>query len=396
MKKKLTFGLLITLLMATQSGYSQNTVNTAPPAATNQNQSNAQAVVNNVVNYADNPLNVDGQFTDELPQSDSELDFINSELQKQKRQIYLSKEKTKKYGKLKNSTEKLVGVTEEYVEERRDSEKLIKEYNEKINCLLEKNYANPNCDKYAKRKKVIVDQVVVKEAAPPRRPVVIETPRAKFDRNYNFNDKFKVMIGLGTKNYTNGRNFDNFDSNILFNIGAESEVGNRLALGLKFDYNSLNFLYTQEYRPVSTNSFGLEFYGKFLLLQNTRFRPYIGAGLGFNRFNLRFDDNFNNFGNFYNNNAFYGNGNNFNDFNDSYSTNSFQASLMLGAEFIFSRNVGFYTNFSYLRGLTDFGGDNYFNNNLYYEYDRDILSNLHDNIVNSQAFSVVGGMIISF
>ncbi|MDH4467126.1 MAG: hypothetical protein QE271_03640 [Bacteriovoracaceae bacterium] len=92
--------------------------------------------------------------------ADSELNFINNELTKQKQQIKLNDKKSKGYKKLQTTTEKLSDTTEKYVEEKKESEKIIKDYNEKINCLLDENNLDPACEKYKKSPSRRDEQVV--------------------------------------------------------------------------------------------------------------------------------------------------------------------------------------------------------------------------------------------
>ena len=109
------------------------------------------------VDNQSSPLYVEGNYANEdnaPEETDSELSFIQNELTKQKQQIRINDKKSKGYKKLQTTTEKLSDTTERYVEEKKESEKIIKEYNEKINCLLDENNLDPACEKFKNNGKV--------------------------------------------------------------------------------------------------------------------------------------------------------------------------------------------------------------------------------------------------
>jgi len=102
--------------------------------------------INNNVNNSDKPLIVDGQGIEEEEVGDQELEYLDTELSKQSNQIQLNQKKTTKYKKLQKTTEKLSNVTEKYVEEKKASEGVIKEYNLKIKCLMDEAGLDPDCE----------------------------------------------------------------------------------------------------------------------------------------------------------------------------------------------------------------------------------------------------------
>lgn len=79
-------------------------------------------------------------------EGDSELEYLNQEIEKQHEQINLNKQKTSKYRNLRKTTEKLGNVTEQYVEEKKASQEVINEYNLKIKCLLDEEETDPDCE----------------------------------------------------------------------------------------------------------------------------------------------------------------------------------------------------------------------------------------------------------
>ncbi len=365
-------------------------------------------ITNKSYNYNDQPLNVSGEVQEEELVPDSELEYINNELGKQKRAHKLNKEKVKGYKKLKKQTEKLVDSTEQYVGERKESEALIKDYNKQIKCLLEENSYDPDC------KKEEEDEVKVQQAAPivapepapapAPAPIIIEK-EVEVEKKASFLDKVKVLPALTVVNYT-GDNIGNIESNIGVDIRVESNVFSRLAIGLGFNYHTANFQdvpffggftnqafyggYSNFYgvgfgngfgnRGIEMESFGLDLYGKFFLFSSSKVRPYILGGVGFKRVSFEYD----------NNNAFAFN--NFSFGNESFQTNIVDGRVAAGAEFTFGSNIGFYGELSYGMGITDFGGSN--TNFLLPDQLR--LRDLSDEFIGSGVLALTGGMTFAF
>lgn len=96
------------------------------------------------------PINVDGYLT-EKPATDGELETLQAEIQKQKKETVLNKEKAKSYQQLSQSVEKLSETTEEYLEEKKAAKEEIANYNAKVKCLSA-DEPGPECDKYVRRR----------------------------------------------------------------------------------------------------------------------------------------------------------------------------------------------------------------------------------------------------
>jgi opacity protein-like surface antigen len=146
---KLSLLLLCALFQVPMTYAQSGTQNTEVAENTQVAPQTAQSTKQKIDNDTA-PLYVEGNYADdaEVEESDSELNFIQNELGKQKKQIRINDKKTKGYKKLQTTTEKLSDTTERYVEEKKESEKIIKEYNEKINCLLDESNLDPACEKY--------------------------------------------------------------------------------------------------------------------------------------------------------------------------------------------------------------------------------------------------------
>lgn len=96
-------------------------------------------------------INIDGVIP-EPKQTDGELEGIKQEIQKQKVEVVLNKKKAKSYKELTQSVEKLAEVTTEYLEEKREAQKQIAEYNLKVKCL-QMEHPGKECDKFVKRRR---------------------------------------------------------------------------------------------------------------------------------------------------------------------------------------------------------------------------------------------------
>ncbi len=381
----------------------------------NQNDSGSQQIVNKVINYSDRPLNIDGEVAQEQPATDSELNFINNELKKQKTQIYLNKEKSKGYKNLQNTTETLVGATEDYVTERKSSEAKIKEYNKQIKCLLDENAGDPDCAKdepvvVAPKPKVIVQKVEVVQAAPAQ----VSVEEISNSEEFSFIDSLKILPDVGVRVYSSGQYYRDLESTPAFGLKIESELNRRVSIGLGFSYHKIRFLndnysndigsfgygahsggnfgdqYNNNYidsfgnvgRSIKMDSFGTELYGKFYLLRSTRLRPFIGVGTNVNRLKVTYDDSFaDNFD--YGNDTYYFGG-------ENHSTWTLGGNLKGGVEFSFTKNIGLFIEGSFNKGFTSFGGSNLRD----FYGDEVILREISNDFAKSSSFGInIGGAI---
>lgn len=96
------------------------------------------------------PINVDG-FITEKPATDGELEGITAEIERQKKEIVLNKQKAKGFKQLSKSVEALEETTVEMLEEKRTAKEEIAEYNAKVKCL-QADVPGPECDKHVKRR----------------------------------------------------------------------------------------------------------------------------------------------------------------------------------------------------------------------------------------------------
>ena len=123
------------------------------------------AIANDAVLNSD-PIDING-YVSEPAATDAELEGVRNDLRKVKRERVVNKEKSKNYKKLAKEAEKLSDVTEEMIEDRKESKDILSKYNKKIECLMQEN-PGADCDDYVKRK----DSVSMKMAAPAQPQVV--------------------------------------------------------------------------------------------------------------------------------------------------------------------------------------------------------------------------------
>lgn len=114
------------------------------------NMNSLYAQIETQVLESNEPINVDGYVT-EKQQMDGELANLKQEIEKQKRETVLNRQKAKEYQVLSKSVEKLSETTEEYLEEKKSAKAEIANYNAKVRCLQEEA-PGPDCDKFVKRR----------------------------------------------------------------------------------------------------------------------------------------------------------------------------------------------------------------------------------------------------
>ncbi len=99
------------------------------------------------------PIDVDGYLKAKpQPVMDQELQTIQSEIQKQKKEIVLNKAKAQQFKVLGKSTEQLSETTEEMLLEKRAVQEEIANYNMKVKCLSNET-PGPECDKFVRRRR---------------------------------------------------------------------------------------------------------------------------------------------------------------------------------------------------------------------------------------------------
>ena len=343
------------------------------------------------------PIDVDGYLAEERPVTDGELEQIKGEIRKQKGEVQLNKEKTKGFKELTKTTEKLSETTEEYIDEKKSAQKEIADYNAKIKCLMEEN-PGKDCEKYVRNRKV-EQEVSTAQAAPAAATSVVEAP-VEADLNNPF-EQIKLIPYAGGTQY-NGK-IEQLEAELAGGLRLESNITKRFSIGIGFNYAQLktddfanNQFYMQDptymnnfglSREIQYRSMGLDLYSKFFITNGARFRPYVGAGLGYNRATLRYTEN-NQF-----NSAWTGMGQNFGE--EEYRAGYASGSLMAGSEIMITRGFGMNLEASYSTGLGKaMSSQN--SQNAFSSPDQARLRQLGEEVINANALSITVGAVIIF
>jgi len=356
------------------------------------------------------PININGYVAEEIAPTDGELENVKQELKKTKAAIVINKEKKKSYNNLSKSTEKLGEEVVEMIEERQEYTKVAAENKKKIDCLMSEG-EKEGCEKYVKSKKEDVVSTVQAAPAPVVAPVVETKVVEASDDSFGSTIKVLPYIGLSTIM----TEYENLEAGVSAGLKVESNVNSRLSVGVGFAYSSLTttdfggdqYIQDPNYRNAYDSYYGgreieyknmnLGLYSKFYLLKNERFRPYVGAGLGYNRTTLKYKNN-----NSAGSSASYGYGYNYNGFynnatfgNEEVTTSNFNAELMVGSEIIFTKTIGMNIEFNYQRAL---GGNISTKNGLdvYNAPDQQRLEDLSSQIGDANIVSLFAGLLVQF
>lgn len=354
------------------------------------------------------PINVDG-YLEEKPVTDGELESIRSELNKQKMGTQLNKEKAKDLGKLTNQTEKLLDSQDEYIDQKIESTQAIKEFNKKyeegqrkLKCIMEEldtEECEPYKSKYASNKNAepqVEQQVQVQQAA----PVVSTAEVAPVATGANAFEVIKLLPYAGATTFSG--EVESLETELTAGMRLESNITTRFSMGVGFNYNSMktnDFANGSDYmsqyyygqfgnqgREIQYRSMGIDIYGKFFITQGERFRPYIGAGLGYNRATMKYNDNNNFIDPTYNNYA-YG--------SEEYNTSFVTGQMMLGSEIMVTTGFGINIEAQYATGLGDSMSSKSAKNGGT-SPDQRRLRDLGDEIINSNQLSIFLGGVVKF
>jgi opacity protein-like surface antigen len=357
------------------------------------------------------PINVDGYLAEDRPVTDGELEQIRSELKKQKTGTQLNKEKAKDLNKLTNQTEKLLESQDEYIDKKIESTQAIKEFNQKyeenqkkLRCIMEESNS-PECDPYKKsyqKKKQARDEVAQEVNVAQAAPVVSTTNIASAPAGNAF-EVIKLLPYAGGTSY-NGK-IEQLEAELAAGLRLESNVTSRFSMGIGFNFAQLktnDFANNSPWMRQGTNYFGafgaqgreiafrtmgIDLYGKFFITQGERFRPYLGAGLGYNRSNMRYSENNPFTQTWMGANQQFG--------NEEYRTSYATGTLMAGSEIMITRGFGLNIEAAYGTGLgnslSSESAKNPFNSP-----DQRRLRDLGDEIINANALSIFAGAVIIF
>ncbi|MBD66067.1 MAG: hypothetical protein CME62_12725 [Halobacteriovoraceae bacterium] len=359
------------------------------------------------------PININGYVQPEVEATDQELETIRGDLQRAENMTHINKKKARTYRELVDQTEKLSESSEEMIEERLEAQKEMAQYNKKIDCMMGRA-SGPECDRYNKKKRrdeVVQDEVQVAQAAP-----VVEKNVKPANYGDNFGETIKVLPYTGLTTFDSEN--ENLEANISAGIKVESNINSRFSVGIGFNYTSMttedfgsngsyfgagygsgacytcyNNAYNNFYngREIQFTNMNFNMYSKFFIVKKNRFRPYVGAGVGYNRSNISYNDN-NSFSGAYG----YGYGNyNYQFGDEELITSSFNAELMAGSEVIFSDTLGMILEFNYMRGI---GGNISSDNGIdpFNAPDQQRLEDLNEELSRANILSLYAGLLVQF
>lgn len=208
----------------------------------------------------------------------------------------------------------------------------------------------------------------------------------------------RVIPKFGITNYDGEQN--SLESNISFGVNVETDVHDRIAIGIGVQYNSFDLTvdnnnYNYYYNSVNNDvemgysHLNIELNSKFYLTSpDSKIRPYAGAGVGYNRSSLKYNDGGNNNFNY----NYYNYNYNVEDVNSSFVS----ASGALGAEMGFSDSFGAVLEFRYNKSLSNITNSNRNNNNYFNNQEQRRLDDTNDDIQNSSQFAINAGFMIKF
>lgn len=372
----------------------------------------AQSGDEQILNSA--PINVDGYLSEPRPATDGELEQIRSELNKQKVSTQLNKEKAKDLGKLSQQTEKLLDSQDEYIDSKIESANAIKEFNskheenqKKLRCIMEESSASecdPYKNKYRKDKRQVEQAIQVQQAAPVVTSSAAIAPVALTGAPF---ETIKLIPYAGATSYSG--EVEKLESQITAGLRLESNITERFSMGIGGTFGQLktrdygnganygmnggygglgsmyNNLYGMGGREIQYRSMGIDLYGKFFITKGERFRPYIGAGLAYNRASLKYSDN----------NVMPYNNTGYNFGNEEYTTSYATGQLSAGTEIMVTQGFGLNIEVQYATAL----GSSLSNKsamNMMTSPDQQRLRDLGKDIVDSSAISIFAGAVVNF
>ncbi len=244
-----------------------------------------------------------------------------------------------------------------------------------------------------------VDEVSTVQAAPAKvvaAAPVVEEKKSEIKRN-------KIIPVFGVTTFS-GEQIE-FESSFNAGLQAESLITDRISMGLGINYTSMkisdlannfnnnynyNFGYYNNYgtngREIDYSNIAIEANSKFFITDiESKFRPYVGAALGYNRLSMSYNDN---------GAQNYNNGlQNFGQ--EAQRSSSISGSILGGMEASFTENIGMTLDLRYTRALTSgFAQDQ--GTTVQQSPDQLRLQNIGEAIEDSNQISVGAGLVVRF
>jgi len=241
------------------------------------------------------------------------------------------------------------------------------------------------------------DSVGTYQAAPQRviapMPVAVEQTELKN----------KIIPYFGVKQF-DGESIDSFEAKVNAGLSMENMITERFSVGLSFNYTAMDITDIRYYNGFNQFNFGYNdgdeisysnlnvgINGKFFITTTSKIRPYVGAGLGYNRTSLKYDEQNSQF-----NNNFGGNFNSSNE-DSKVSGSNVTGTGAIGAEILFTESIGLNLEFNYTRAITSaFDASNSNNNFGFNDQAKSNLEALGDNLEDSDVAALNIGFVVKF
>jgi outer membrane protein W len=145
----------------------------------------------------------------------------------------------------------------------------------------------------------------------------------------SYNETFKVTPFAGMTQYSSDE-FD-FESSYTAGLKIELRINERIVIGGGFTHSSMT-LKEEAVSAFDYSSYGADLFSKFYLILESRFQPYVGAGVGYLNSDLKHT------------------GMQVND--NSSATNTLNGEVMGGIDLMFTRKIGFNFEAKYLKAVS--------------------------------------------
>lgn len=211
----------------------------------------------------------------------------------------------------------------------------------------------------------------------------------------------KVIPSLGITNIKGDR--IDLQSDVTLGVNAETMLTSQISAGLGLSYGTMDLTdvaneyvnngygtyYNTGYygtygsgRSMKFSKLTIEATGKFFFTEDSRFKPYAGAGLSYNRTSLKYD----------NQSSYYSNGVTFGS--EDLSSTAVAGSAKLGAEFDITETIGLNVDLSYTKNITS--GISKSAGTISTNPDQGRLENISKEIEDGDVTAVQAGMVIRF
>ena len=343
------------------------------------------------------PINVDGYLEQQRSVTDQELESLKSTVNKYKQENELYKAKSKELSKVTSEAEKIGDNAEEKINAQVEAKKAenramekIKKAETKLKCLMD-GHSREECSQYNTEEQT----VTVNQAA----PLPVSTTENVVVSESGAFEMIKLLPYAGATTF-NGK-VEQLETELSAGLRLESNITTRFSMGIgaKFDQMKTNdfansgLYMNQGYnnafgpqgREIQYRSMGLDLYGKFFVTSGERFRPYVGAGLAYNRASMKYNDN----------NPYFDEMNSFYYGTEEYNTTFLSGQLMLGTEIMITRTIGLNLEGAYSTGLGENLSSRAARNGVN-SPDQTRLRDLGEEIINSNALSMFLSALVIF